>query len=102
MGSLSASQDLFCCPTTLAPTSTAPCGEDVSEDVLGQPWEEITAFCQITTRAFDVGYCKFKDKLDLTDLNPSCSSAYLHEGDTHDHTKRQSIFAATGYESFLN
>lgn len=60
MGSLSASQDLFCCPTTLAPTSTAPCGEDVSEDVLGQPWEEtiseqITAFCQITTRAFDVG-----------------------------------------------
>ncbi|KAK1901340.1 Disintegrin and metalloproteinase domain containing protein 17 like [Dissostichus eleginoides] len=38
---------------TLAPTSTAPCGQDVSEDVLGQPWEEImseqiSTFCQIT------------------------------------------------------
>ncbi len=49
-GALTASRDLFRCQTTLAPTSTAPCGEDVSEDVLGQPWEEtmseqITAFC---------------------------------------------------------
>lgn len=43
VGTLTASQDLFCCPTTLAPTSTAPCGEDVPEDVLGQPWEEIMA-----------------------------------------------------------
>lgn len=54
-----ASRDLFCCQTTLAPTSTAPRGEDVSEDVLGQPWEEtmseqIRAFCQITTDVFDL------------------------------------------------
>lgn len=54
-----ASRDLFCCRTTLAPTSTAPHGEDVSEDVLGQPWEEtmseqIRAFCQITTDVFDL------------------------------------------------
>lgn len=54
-----ASWDLFHCQTTLAPTSTAPCGEDVSEDVLGQPWEEtmseqISSFCQITTCAFHV------------------------------------------------
>lgn len=58
-GDSDASWDLFCCQTRLAPTSTAPYGEDVSEDVLGQPWEEtmsekITAFRQITTDAFDV------------------------------------------------
>lgn len=46
-----------------APTSTAPCGEDVSDDVLGQPWEEsmseqITAFHQITTDVFDVAESK--------------------------------------------
>lgn len=57
-----ASQDLFCCRTTLVPTSTAPCGEDVSEDVLRQPWEEtmseqIIAFCQITAVTFDVREC---------------------------------------------
>lgn len=62
-GDSDASRDLFRCQTTLAPTSTAPCGKDVSEDVLGQPWEEsmseqITAFCQIITDAFDVGECK--------------------------------------------
>lgn len=61
-GDSDASWDLFCRRTTLAPTSTAPCGEDVSEDVLGQPWEEImseqiTAFFQITTVAFDVREC---------------------------------------------
>lgn len=55
-----ASRGLFCCQTTPAPTSTAPCGEDVLDDVLGQPWEEsmseqITTFCQITTDVFDVG-----------------------------------------------
>lgn len=57
------SRDLFRCQTTLAPTSTAPHGEDVSEDVLGQPWEEtmseqLSAFCQITTVTFDVGESK--------------------------------------------
>ena len=62
-GNPDASWDLFHCQTTRAPTSTAPRGEDVSEDVLGQPWEEtmseqISAFCQITTAAFDVGVCK--------------------------------------------
>lgn len=62
-GESDASRDLFRPQTTLAPTSTAPCGEDVSEDVLGQPWEEtmseqISAFCQITTVAFDVRECK--------------------------------------------
>lgn len=54
-----ASRPAFCCQTTLAPTSTAPRGEVVSEDVLGQPWEEtmseqIRAFCQITTDVFDL------------------------------------------------
>ncbi|CAB1451155.1 unnamed protein product [Pleuronectes platessa] len=33
-GYADASRDLFHCQTTLAPTSTAPCGVDVSEDVL--------------------------------------------------------------------
>lgn len=56
-----ASRDLFCCRTTLVPTSTAPCGEDVSEDVLGQPWEETMSqqitelnFCQFIAVTFDV------------------------------------------------
>lgn len=62
-GDSDVSWDLFRCQATLAPTSTAPYGEDVSEDVLGQPWEEtmseqITAFCQITADAFDVRECK--------------------------------------------
>lgn len=39
-GTPTTSRDLFCHRTTLAPTSAAPCGEDVSGDVLGQPWEE--------------------------------------------------------------
>ncbi|KAK5872810.1 hypothetical protein PBY51_013472 [Eleginops maclovinus] len=52
-GDSNASWDLFHCRTKLAPTSTAPCGEDVSEDDLGQPWEEamseqISTVCQIT------------------------------------------------------
>ena len=62
-GYADASRDLFHCQTTRAPTSTAPCGVDVSEDVLGQPWEEtmsdqISSFCQITTSAFHVRECK--------------------------------------------
>lgn len=62
-GNSDASRDLFRCQTTLDPTSPAPCGEDVSKDVLGHPWEEtlsgqITVFCQITTDAFDVLVCK--------------------------------------------
>lgn len=39
-GDCGASQDLFQCQTTLALTSTIPHVEDVSGDVLGQPWEE--------------------------------------------------------------
>lgn len=62
-GDSDVSRGLFCCQATLTPTSTAPCGEDVSEDVLGQPWEEtmsepITAFRQITTGVFDAGESK--------------------------------------------
>lgn len=54
VGTRATSRDLFCHPGRLAPTSAAPRGEDVSEDVLGQPWEEpITAFCPITARASD-------------------------------------------------
>ncbi|CAG01865.1 unnamed protein product [Tetraodon nigroviridis] len=36
-GTPTTSRDLFCHPTTLAPTSAAPRGEDVSEDVLETP-----------------------------------------------------------------
>lgn len=82
-----ASRDLFCCPTTPAPTSTAPRGEDVLEDVLGQPWEEtmpeqITALCQITPEAFDVGRRKFGDKqLSPRTSSPACGTQPLQRQD---------------------
>lgn len=64
----------FAVRPTLAPTSTAPCGEDVSEDVLGQPWEDtqsaqITTLCQTTAAAFDVYQCKYRDAARANRLN---------------------------------